>query len=57
MLRAGEVMIQRGTNHSWENRSAEWCRLMVVMVGAEKLRGADGEELGDTQFEGAPKRA
>jgi quercetin dioxygenase-like cupin family protein len=50
VLKVGDVMIQRGTNHSWENRSTEWCKMMVVMVGAEPLKDGAGNVLEDTQF-------
>jgi quercetin dioxygenase-like cupin family protein len=33
-LRAGDVLIQRGTNHSWVNRSDTPCRLAVVLLDA-----------------------
>jgi quercetin dioxygenase-like cupin family protein len=31
-LRAGDAMVQRGTNHAWVNRGSEPCRLAVVLV-------------------------
>ena len=33
-LRAGDVLIQRGTNHAWANRSKKPCRLAVVLLDA-----------------------
>jgi oxalate decarboxylase/phosphoglucose isomerase-like protein (cupin superfamily) len=33
-LRAGDVLIQRGTYHAWVNRSAKPCQLAVVLVDA-----------------------
>jgi quercetin dioxygenase-like cupin family protein len=33
-LRAGDVLIQRGTNHAWANRSDKPCRLAVVLLDA-----------------------
>jgi len=33
-LRAGDVLIQRGTNHGWVNRSDKPCRLAVVLLDA-----------------------
>lgn len=33
-LRAGDVLIQRGTDHSWVNRSDKPCRLAVVLLDA-----------------------
>ena len=29
---AGDVLIQRGTNHDWSNRGAEPCRIMFVLI-------------------------
>lgn len=36
-LAAGDVLIQRGTNHAWMNRSAANCRVAFVLVDAEPL--------------------
>jgi mannose-6-phosphate isomerase-like protein (cupin superfamily) len=36
VLRAGDCLVQRGTNHSWENRASEPCTLAIVVVGAER---------------------
>ena len=36
-MQAGDVMVQRGTNHSWVNRSAEPARLAFVLIDAEPL--------------------
>ena len=33
-IRAGDVLIQRGTDHAWVNRSDAPCRLAVVLVDA-----------------------
>ncbi|HVW68087.1 MAG TPA: cupin domain-containing protein [Steroidobacteraceae bacterium] len=35
VLRAGDVLIQRGTNHAWENRGSEPCTILGVMVSNE----------------------
>lgn len=40
-MRAGDVMVQQGTNHSWENRYDENCRLAFVLLDAKKPQGAD----------------
>lgn len=34
LLKAGDTVIQRGTNHAWSNRSDAPCRMMFVMLGA-----------------------
>ena len=33
-LKAGDVVVQQGTNHAWINRGAETCRLAMVFVDA-----------------------
>lgn len=42
-LRPGSVVIQRGTNHAWANRSGQPCRMLFVLV--------------DGQFDAALERA
>jgi quercetin dioxygenase-like cupin family protein len=36
-LKAGDVMVQRGTNHAWANRSNERARLAFVLIDAKPL--------------------
>jgi quercetin dioxygenase-like cupin family protein len=36
-LKAGDVMIQRGTNHGWFNRGTEVARVAFVLVDAQPL--------------------
>ena len=31
-LKAGDVVIQRGTNHAWANRSDKPCRMLFILV-------------------------
>lgn len=31
-LRQGDVVIQRGTNHAWANRSDQTCRMLFILV-------------------------
>ncbi|MFT4267420.1 MAG: cupin domain-containing protein [Xenophilus sp.] len=35
LLRAGDVVIQRGTEHAWENRSDQVARMAFILVAAE----------------------
>ena len=35
-LRAGDVVVQRGTNHAWINRGDAVCRLAMVFIDAEE---------------------
>jgi quercetin dioxygenase-like cupin family protein len=34
-LRKGDVVVQRGTDHAWENRSGEVARVVFVLIDAE----------------------
>lgn len=34
-LRRGDVVIQRGTNHAWANRSDKACRMLFILVDGE----------------------
>lgn len=36
-LKAGDVMVQRGTNHAWVNRGTERARVAFVLVDAKPL--------------------
>ena len=36
-LKAGDVMVQRGTNHAWVNRGKEVARAAFVLIDAEPL--------------------
>jgi len=36
-LRAGDVVIQRGTNHAWINRGPGWARMAFVLIDAQPL--------------------
>jgi mannose-6-phosphate isomerase-like protein (cupin superfamily) len=37
-LRAGDVLVQRGTNHAWVNRGTEICRIAFVLIDALEPR-------------------
>jgi hypothetical protein len=36
-LRAGDVVVQRGTIHNWENRGKETCRIAFILIGADPI--------------------
>ena len=36
-LRAGDVMVQRGTIHNWVNRGTEPCVLAVILIAAKSV--------------------
>jgi quercetin dioxygenase-like cupin family protein len=44
-VRAGDVVIQRGTNHVWHNRSDHPCRFVWVLIDAQPVE-VDGRRLG-----------
>jgi hypothetical protein len=36
-LEAGDLLVQRGTNHAWVNRGRESCRVAFVLIDAEEV--------------------
>ena len=36
VMRAGDVLIQRGTNHAWANRSGKMARVLFVLVAGKR---------------------
>lgn len=43
-LQAGDVLIQQGTNHAWENHGTQVCRIAFVLIDAKappQWHGAD----------------
>lgn len=48
LLRAGDIVIQRGTDHAWENRSNAVCRMAFILISGEfspELRALLPEQL------------
>ncbi len=45
LLKQGDVVIQRGTNHAWANRSGKPCRMLFVLVDGQYDQGLSN--LGD----------
>ena len=37
LLKAGDLLVIRGTNHTWANRSSETCAIVGVMIGANPI--------------------
>lgn len=35
LLKAGDIVIQRGTNHAWSNRSNQPCIQLAILLGAK----------------------
>jgi hypothetical protein len=44
VLKAGDILIQRGNLHEWHNRSSEWARWVAVVVDAKPMV-VEGKEL------------
>ena len=40
LLRAGDILVQRGTNHSWSVRGNEPCIVAAVLVSAKPVGGS-----------------
>jgi uncharacterized cupin superfamily protein len=36
LMRAGDVLIQRGTNHAWANRSQQMARICFVLIDGRR---------------------
>jgi hypothetical protein len=34
-MEAGDILIQRGTNHAWSNRSGKVCRMVFVLIDSK----------------------
>lgn len=49
VLRPGHVVVQRGTNHAWANRSGAVCRMLFVLVDGEYGPGIPGHSRKDTR--------
>jgi Cupin domain len=41
VIRAGDIVIQRGTNHGWANRSGKTCRIAFVLIDGVYTDGLD----------------
>ena len=36
-LRAGDTVVQNGTRHAWRNKGSEPCRIVVCLIGAQRI--------------------
>ena len=41
-VKAGDILIQRGTNHAWVNRGSKACRIVFVLIDAKDFPPPDG---------------
>jgi naringenin degradation protein FdeH len=37
LMKAGDVLIQRGTHHAWSNRTNQPCRMAFILIDADRL--------------------
>lgn len=52
----GDVIVQRGTIHSWKNHGTENCRIMFVLIPSEPVKNeTTGEVMGPTHVPGIDK--
>jgi quercetin dioxygenase-like cupin family protein len=35
-LQAGDIVVQRGTNHAWSNRSDKPCRMAFILIDGKE---------------------
>ena len=45
VLKTGDFVLQRGGMHLWYNHTQEPCRMLCVLLGAEKILTGEGTEL------------
>ena len=36
LVKAGDVIVQQGTNHAWSNRGIEPCQIAFILIDAER---------------------
>ena len=48
-LSAGDVVIQRGTNHRWINRSGQWAQMIAITISADPVT-VGGKTLGEVHI-------
>ena len=44
-LKAGDILVQQGTNHAWVNNSGKQCRICFVLIDAHEppvIKGRGG---------------
>ena len=37
LLKTGDVLVQRGTNHAWSNRTEQPCSIAFVLIDADPV--------------------
>ena len=38
-VKAGDIVVQRGTNHAWSNRSDKPCKVAFILIDGEFTDG------------------
>ncbi|KAM0753463.1 cupin domain protein [Meredithblackwellia eburnea MCA 4105] len=46
VVKPGEIVVQRGTDHAWHNKTDKWARMVYVLLPSEPLV-INGKVLGD----------
>lgn len=46
LLRAGDIVVQNGTNHAWSNRSGQICRMAFVLIDGHYANEATSPQKG-----------
>ncbi|MBI1684091.1 cupin domain-containing protein [Caulobacter hibisci] len=41
-VRAGDIVVQRGTNHGWANRTDKNCRIAFILIDGQYTDGLEG---------------
>ena len=41
LVRTGDIVVQRGTNHAWANRSGRNCRIAFILVDGQFIDGLE----------------
>lgn len=49
VLRKGDVAVQRGTDHAWENRSDQWAKMAFVLLDA-RFDPALAQQIGEQEI-------
>ena len=52
LLKAGDVLIQRGNNHAWSNRGTEPCVIAFILVDCVTQRDAP-----ESSMKGIPRKS
>jgi quercetin dioxygenase-like cupin family protein len=48
LMRQGDVLVQRGTNHAWSNRTESPVRIAFILIDAVPVNSATGDDSNGT---------